>query len=113
MIDLTPSLAFDGRCEAAFRFYERCFGATIKFMMTHGDAPGADSVDPDWRGKIFHAALEVGASVLTGGDFRNEQYERPRGFSLLIGMKDAAASKNLLGEPLRGARRSVRNSVDD
>ena len=95
MIDITPSLAFDGRCEAAFRFYERCFGGTIKFMMTYGEAPGAESVDPEWRGKIFHATLEVGEDVLTGGDFRSEQYDRPRGFSLLIGTNDAAEAERV------------------
>jgi PhnB protein len=97
MIDFTPSLAFDGRCEAAFRFYERCFGGRIKFMMKYGDAPGGESVGPDWRGKVFHATLEVGDNVLTGADFRHEQYERPRGFSVLIGLNDPAEAERVFG----------------
>jgi PhnB protein len=95
MIDFTPSLAFDGRCEAAFRFYERCFGGRIRFMMKYGEAPGAEAVPPDWREKIFHATLEVGDSVLTGADVRSGEYERPRGFSLLIGMNDPEEAERI------------------
>ena len=52
---------------------------------------------PVWRsgGKIFHATLEVGENVLTGGDFRSEQYDRPRGFSLLIGTNDAEEAERI------------------
>jgi PhnB protein len=95
MISFTPNLAFDGRCEAAFRFYERCFGGRIKFMMTYGEAPGAESVAPDWQGKVYHATLEVGDNVLTGADLVSEQYDRPRGFSLLIGMNDPAEAERV------------------
>ena len=28
---LTPNLSFGGQCEAAFKFYERCFGGKIVF----------------------------------------------------------------------------------
>jgi uncharacterized glyoxalase superfamily protein PhnB len=33
---LTPYLSFRGQGEAAFKFYERCFGGKIIFMLTHG-----------------------------------------------------------------------------
>ena len=38
---LTPRiyLAFNGQCEAAFKFYERCFGGTIVNMFTWGGSP--------------------------------------------------------------------------
>ena len=95
MIGVTPSLAFDGRCEAAFRLYERCFGGRITFMMTYGEAPGAGQVSPEWRGKIFHATLEIGDDVLTGGDFSGGQYERPQGFSLLVGLNDPSEAERI------------------
>jgi len=37
---LTPNLSFVGQCEAAFKFYERCFGGKIIFMLTHGKMTG-------------------------------------------------------------------------
>ena len=52
------SLAFNGRCEAAFRFYERCLDGTISFMLTWGKSPMAGDAPPDWESKIFHATLK-------------------------------------------------------
>ena len=46
---LTPNLAFGGQCEAAFKFYERCFGGKIVFMLTYGKSPMAEQVPPGWR----------------------------------------------------------------
>jgi hypothetical protein len=31
---LNPYLYFDGLCEEAFKFYEKCLGGKITFMMT-------------------------------------------------------------------------------
>jgi uncharacterized glyoxalase superfamily protein PhnB len=61
---LTPNLAFGGQCEAAFKFYERCFGGKIVFMLTYGKSPMAEQVPPRWREKIFHATLTVGDNVM-------------------------------------------------
>ena len=80
---LTPNLAFGGQCEAAFKFYERCFGAKIDFMLTYGKSPMAEQVPPRWREKIFHATLTVGENVLMGADPVPEQYEQPKGFVVL------------------------------
>src|SRR5260370_29131586 len=61
---LTPNLSFGGQCEAAFKFYERCFGAKIVFMLTYDKSPMAEQVPLGWREKIFHATLTVGLMTL-------------------------------------------------
>src|SRR5438309_188484 len=38
---LNPYLTFDGKCEAAFRFYEQALGGKIVAMMTFADTPMA------------------------------------------------------------------------
>jgi len=38
---LNSHLAFDGRCEAAFKFYERILNARIVMIMRYGDSPMA------------------------------------------------------------------------
>ena len=54
------SLSFNGQCEAAFRFYERCLGGKIEFLLTWGDSPMAKDVPTEWSGKLVHAfALET------------------------------------------------------
>ena len=48
-----PHLTFNGQCEAAFKFYEKCLGGTIVMMMSYGDSPMAEQTPPAWRKKII------------------------------------------------------------
>jgi len=98
------SLAFDGRCEAAFRFYERCLEGTISFMLTWGKSPMAGDAPPDWESKIFHAALKVGDSVITGGDVAPDRYGQPKGFSVVLQMDDSAAAERIFHALAEDAR---------
>jgi len=67
---LNPYLNFDGQCEAAFKFYERCLPGKIAFMMTYESRPGEYPVPPEWQKKILHATLLVSDQVLMGADLR-------------------------------------------
>jgi PhnB protein len=89
-MQLNPYLSFDGRCETAFKFYERCLGGKIVAMMSYGDTPMAETMPADWRGKIAHARLVVGDKVLMGGDGMPNCYETPKGFSVTLGFEDPA-----------------------
>ena len=40
-MSFNPYLYFNGRCEEAFRFYEKCLGGKITFMMTWEGSPMA------------------------------------------------------------------------
>jgi PhnB protein len=77
-------LSFDGHCEAAFRFYERCLNGKITLMLTWGDSPMADDTPPQWRSKISHATLVVGNTRLHGSDLAPGSYEAPRGFDIAL-----------------------------
>ncbi len=92
---LNPNLSFGGQCEAAFKFYERCLGGKIVFMLTYGNSPMAEQVPPGWREKILHATLEVGDNVLMGADPVPEQYEQPKGFEVLLGIDDPADAERI------------------
>jgi PhnB protein len=88
-------VSFGGQCEAAFRFYERCFGGNIVVMLTYANSTMAEKVPPEWLGKIFHATLTVGDNVLMGGDVLPEQYEQPKGFQLLLGIDDPVDTERI------------------
>jgi PhnB protein len=90
MMRLNPHLTFNGQCEAAFRFYEKCLGGETAVMMTYGDSPMAGQTPPNWREKILHATLALGDNRLTGGDAPADQYQKPQGFCVLLGLDDAA-----------------------
>ena len=40
-MQLNPYLLFNGQCEAAFKFYEKCLGGKIVAKVTHGESPMA------------------------------------------------------------------------
>ncbi len=63
-----PYLAFDGQCADAFKFYERCLGGKIAIMLSYGDSPHGEHVQPADRSKIMHARLLVGNQILMGAD---------------------------------------------
>ena len=79
-------LFFDGRCEEAFRFYEKVLGAKIEAMLHAEGTPMADKVPPEQRNKIMHARLTVGGTVLMASDCPPDQYQAPRGFSVTLGV---------------------------
>src|SRR5262249_10866281 len=81
---LNSHLAFDGRCEAAFRFYERVLGARIVMLMRYGDTPVAQETPSDWRTKVIHGTLAIGENVLTGADVPRDSYRQPQGIWVLL-----------------------------
>ncbi len=92
---LTPHIAFGGQCEAAFQFYERCLGGKILTMLAYGNSPMAEQVPPESRGKIAHATLTVGDNILMGADVLPEQYEKPKGFHILLGIDNPAEAERI------------------
>jgi PhnB protein len=55
----------------------------------------ASQAPPEWSGKILHASLTVGDNILVGADILPEQYERPRGFYVLLGIDDPADAERI------------------
>ena len=94
-MQLNPHLHFNGQCEAAFKFYEKCLGGKITFMMPHEGTPIADQVPAAWRSKILHATLQVDGEVLTGADVPPDHYQKPQGFSVMVGIKDQAQAERI------------------
>lgn len=86
VMNLNPciNLSFDGQCEAAFKFYERCLNGKISFMLTWGNSPMAKDAPPEWGSKIAHATLIVGSTRLQGADSAPGSYESPRGFCIML-----------------------------
>ena len=92
---LNPYLNFNGQCEAAFKFYERCLGGKIEAMLTHAGTPVEEHVPAEWRNKILHARLIVGDDVLTGSDAPPNRYEAPKGFSVSLQIKDTGDAERI------------------
>lgn len=97
MVEVTPHLVFGGQCEEAFKFYERLLGGKIATMLTWGESPMADQVPTHWRDKILHASLTLPGAALVGADVLPDQYERPRGFFVLVGIDEPTDAERIFG----------------
>ena len=103
-MQLNPYLNFNGKCEDAFKFYEECFGGTLQFKMTWGESPMSDQAPSEWRGKIIHATLSVGETVLQGADSLPDQYEEPRGISVTISVNNLADAERIFRSLSEGGK---------
>src|SRR5258708_14856223 len=61
-VQLDTYLTFNGQCEAAFKFYEKCLGGKIEAMMDHGESPIAKQVSTEGRNKIMTARMTVAST---------------------------------------------------
>jgi PhnB protein len=99
---LNAYLHIDGKCEEAFRFYERCFGGKIELLMRYGDSPMAEETPPAHRDRIMHVRLAFDGNVLMGSDCP-PGFEEPRqGFSLSLIVQDLGEAERLFRELAEG-----------
>ena len=94
-MQLNPYLMFDGRCEAAFKFYEKALGGKIEAMMTYGGSPMAEQTSPEMRNKIMHARLSVGDKLLMASDAPPDRREAMKGFSVTLSIDDPGDAERI------------------
>lgn len=92
---VNPYLMFNGQCEAAFTFYAKVLGGTIKAMMPHEGTPAAEGVPAEWRHKILHACLCLGDGALMGSDSPPAYQEKPQGYSVAIHVTQPAEAERV------------------
>jgi len=63
-MQLNPYLIFNGQCEEAFKFYEKCLGGKIEAILTFGDSPMAGQVPAEWGSKVMHARMNIDGMIL-------------------------------------------------
>ena len=94
-MQLNPHLNFNGQCEAAFKFYEKCLGGTIEGMFLWEGTPAAKQVPAEWGSKVLHVTLKAGGEVLMGADIPPDRYQKPQGFSVTVGVTDPAEAERI------------------
>jgi PhnB protein len=92
---LNPYLSFDGRCEAAFKFYEQCLQGKIVMLVRYGDSPLAKQTPPHWHRRVLHATFSSGDHILQGTDALPESYCRPQGFSVMLNIGSPVDAENI------------------
>jgi PhnB protein len=94
-MQMNPYLSFNGDCEAAFKFYEECFGAKLGNTFRYAGTPLADQVPADWENKVMHATIVIGDHELMGGDVPPDRYEKPKGLSLSLQINSTAQAERI------------------
>jgi len=79
-MQLNTYLFFNGNCEAAFKYYEKCLGGKIDILMSHAGSPAEQQVPSEWRDKVLHARLVVNNQVLMASDCPPDRAQKPDGF---------------------------------
>src|SRR3954454_8336078 len=75
-MQLNPYLLFNGQCEAAMKFYEKCLNGKITMIMTYGDSPAASHVPAELAKQIIHATLSLGDFQLQASDCPPDKYQK-------------------------------------
>lgn len=88
-----PYIFFDGRCEAAFKFYEAALGAKILVMMKHQGTPAEAHVPKEWGDKIMHGQIALGDTVVMASDAPPGRQDQAKGFRLSLSFDQAAAAE--------------------
>lgn len=94
-MQLNPYLLFNGQCEEAFKFYEKCLGGKIEAMFTFGGSPMAQQVPAEWGSKVMHACLKIDGMSLLGSDPPPGRYQQPQGFSVSLSVKEPAETERI------------------
>ena len=92
---LNPYLMFDGECEAAFKFYEQCFGGTLNAMMKHSEMPASEKIPEGMDDKIMHACLTIGDRMLMASDCPPGYYSAPAGMYVQFSADSAEEAERI------------------
>jgi PhnB protein len=79
-MQMNPYLNFNGQCEAAFKFYQRCLDGQLGVIFRYAGTSQADQVPADWQDKVMHGSVTIGEQVLLGADVAPDRYEDPKAF---------------------------------
>ena len=100
-MDVNPYLSFNGQCEAAFKFYEKCLGGSGLSFHKYAGSPMSGQVPPEWQDKVMHATLLFGNTALMGADAPPSYFREPQGFSISLSVdkpEDAESVFSALAE---------------
>ncbi|MGB2592853.1 MAG: VOC family protein [Candidatus Acidiferrum sp.] len=97
-MQLNAYLLFNGQCEEAFRFYEKALGGKIELLSNFGDSPMAGQVPAEWGTKVMHGRMTLGDTYIMGSDAPPGRYQAPQGFSVSLGVKEAAEAERIFQE---------------
>lgn len=93
-------LHFDGRCEEAFKFYERVFNGKIEAMMHAAGSPVESHMGSPKA--VMHARMKIGDTTIMGADTPPGRYLKPQGMSVTVRVDSAADAARIFSGLMEG-----------
>jgi PhnB protein len=88
---LNTYVNFDGKCEEAFKFYEKHLGAKIMGMFRWSQMTDAEKhTQPGFENAILHGRIALGETVLMAADVPGAQPMRSAYLSLSVASSEEA-----------------------
>lgn len=97
-MSLSFHIDFNGQCQEAFEFYAANLQGEIGTMLQVKDSPMSQTSPADWQRKIVHANISIQGIELAGADVKPEQYHKPKGFYLLLGLTTEDSVKSAFNQ---------------
>ena len=106
---LTPYLAFNQQCEAAFRFYEKVLGAKLGEIHRFRGSPMQGDMPADKLDGVMHASLLLpGGGFIFGSDGGGpEGYQGIKGCQLSLGYGDVEEARRTFAALAEGGQVSM------
>jgi PhnB protein len=94
-MNLSAHVSYNGRCEEAFKYYEKHLGGKILRMMTHAGTPAEGHVPAEWKQKIMHGQIQIDDSILMGVDAPPGRYQPAAGYSVSLNVTTGADAERI------------------
>ncbi len=102
-----PYLFFNGRCEEAITFYKQALDAEVVMQMRMRESPEPPppgALPAGFEDKIMHASLRIGDTQVMMSDGNSNMQPSFKGFSLSIGLEDAAKAQRYYNALAEGGK---------
>ncbi len=102
-----PYLFFNGRCEEAIAFYKQALDAEVVMQMRMNESPEPPppgALPAGFENKIMHASLRIGDTQVMLSDGNSNMQPSFKGFSLSIGVADAATAGRFFNALAQGGK---------
>jgi PhnB protein len=104
-MNVNPYVQFGGRCAEAFEYYKQHLGATDVVLMTFAGSPGEAMAPPEWRDKVIHGALKLGAGTIMGTDgMPGQPYNGMQGCALALAVDTPDDAERMFGALSQGGK---------
>lgn len=91
---IVPYLNFSGNCGEAFRFYAKLLNGKLE-IQTFGDSPMGEQAPPEQKDYVMHAYLKIEDAELMGSDAPPEQFQKPQGVYVSIGVEGVEEGRRI------------------